>query len=170
MKIINQFLLFWIRQQNILGFIARKIRLQKFLDYSLFPNNAVIKIDNCKFYVNVNDYLGSQLYVYNIYERTTLHHLLPLIKPDDTVIDIGANIGLYSLLIASRLKSGFVHSFEPVSLNYKRLQQNVELNKFQNIKLIQKGISNCITSKEIFVYKHNLMASNFFTNKTGEKK
>jgi len=89
------------------------------LNYSLFPQKPIVNIAACRLNIKTSDYLGSQLYVYNIYERTTFHHLLPLIQPDDIVMGIGANIGLYSILIAAQLKTGSIHSFEPVLLKYQ---------------------------------------------------
>jgi FkbM family methyltransferase len=52
-----------------------------------------------------------------------------LIAPGDTVIDVGANIGLWVLGAARRVRpEGRVHAFEPVPENYRRLTANLSLN------------------------------------------
>lgn len=55
------------------------------------------------------------------------------LKPGDAVIDVGANIGLYSLLAASRTGAGRVIALEPHPVAANRLRENVTLNGLQNI-------------------------------------
>ena len=56
------------------------------------------------------------------------------LKKDDTVVDIGANIGTLTLLSASLVKeSGKVYAFEANPRTYKYLLKNIKLNGFNNI-------------------------------------
>jgi FkbM family methyltransferase len=55
------------------------------------------------------------------------------LKPGDVVIDVGANIGLYSLLAASRTGDGRVIALEPHPVAAERLRENVALNHLQNV-------------------------------------
>ena len=64
-----------------------------------------------------------------------------LLRPDSVIVDVGANIGFYSLLAASRLRSGVVHSFEPVPVNVERMQRNIVLNGFDNIVHNPQGVA-----------------------------
>jgi FkbM family methyltransferase len=57
------------------------------------------------------------------------------LKPGDVVIDVGANIGLYSLLAASKTGSGRVVALEPHPVAAGRLRENVALNKIQNVQV-----------------------------------
>ena len=50
-----------------------------------------------------------------------------------TVLDIGANIGFYSLAAACLLDQGKVIAFEPLPENYKILTSNIKKNNFKNI-------------------------------------
>ena len=52
-------------------------------------------------------------------------------KQGDTVIDIGANVGMYSLMSAVSRKVN-VYAFEPEASNYNLLCQNIRLNNVQN--------------------------------------
>ena len=61
------------------------------------------------------------------------------LKPQDTMIDVGANIGLYSLLAASRTGGGKVIALEPHPVAADRLRENVELNKLHNVEVLTKA-------------------------------
>jgi FkbM family methyltransferase len=60
-------------------------------------------------------------------------------KPDDMVIDAGANIGLFSLWLARRQPDCHVIAFEPFAENYGCLVEN--LKGVRNVKLIQAALA-----------------------------
>lgn len=65
---------------------------------------------------------------------------LELIEPGATVIDVGANIGLWSLLAARRVGRGAVHAFEPAPTTFARLQRNLDLNGTGNVIVNQLAV------------------------------
>jgi len=75
------------------------------------------------------------------FERTELALTASLLKEGMNVIDIGANIGLYSLL-ASQLvgSSGHIWSFEPSSQTYAHLLMNLSLNSCDSVTAIQSAL------------------------------
>lgn len=69
------------------------------------------------------------------------HFYNSLLREGDSVIDIGANIGLYALFFASIVgEKGAVYAFEPDSTNYNRLKDNVILNDMEGIVKLEKKI------------------------------
>jgi FkbM family methyltransferase len=65
------------------------------------------------------------------------------IKNGNVVVDIGANIGYYTLIFANLVgKEGKVFAFEPSPDNFALLQKNIEINNYQNVKLEQIAVSN----------------------------
>jgi FkbM family methyltransferase len=54
---------------------------------------------------------------------------LHLLKKDDVFLDVGANVGVYSILAASRASR--VLAMEPVPTSYEQLLDNINLNRFQ---------------------------------------
>jgi FkbM family methyltransferase len=56
-----------------------------------------------------------------------------ILKPGDVVIDLGGNIGTHSLLMSDLILDGRVITFEPQSLTYSILQNNILLNNRKNI-------------------------------------
>jgi predicted methyltransferase len=69
--------------------------------------------------------------------------VLDTLRPGDTFVDLGANIGYYSLL-ASRLVSekGRVYAIEGSPSIFERLTENVALNKMTNITAIHAIVSD----------------------------
>jgi len=59
------------------------------------------------------------------------------------VLDIGANVGLISLLAAKKVgRSGKVYAFEPVPEIFARLQENIALSGFDNIEPVPLALSS----------------------------
>jgi FkbM family methyltransferase len=66
-----------------------------------------------------------------------------IIKEGDVVYDVGANIGITSLLFSKLVGvNGKVFAFEPVPANTKDLKSNVTLNNANNIIVVEKAISD----------------------------
>lgn len=83
-------------------------------------------------------YINIQAFMDNSGELTRLveHHI-----PSDAVcFDIGANIGLMTLLIASRCPQGHVYSFEPDQNNARFLKENLAINSIDNCTVIETGV------------------------------
>ena len=70
--------------------------------------------------------------------------LIPLaIRPGETVLDLGANFGLYTYHLSRALRgSGHIYAFEPVPFTFATLQLVAKLLRFRNVSLIQKGCSD----------------------------
>ena len=59
---------------------------------------------------------------------------LDYVKKNNTVIDVGANIGTVTLLLANIVgKNGNVYSIEPHPTTHRYLVENIKLNKFENV-------------------------------------
>lgn len=64
----------------------------------------------------------------------------PYVKPGQTVIDVGANMGFTTLVLARLVGAeGRVHSFEPGASMFSRLQDLVRQNKLEQVELHQVG-------------------------------
>lgn len=71
---------------------------------------------------------------YTVKEPETLDWIERYLRPGDVLYDIGANIGLYALYAARRLRGQCrVYAFEPEALNAAQLNRNVFLNKLSGI-------------------------------------
>lgn len=89
------------------------------------------------------DYLQNQIYYTGTFEEHCLKVLRKLLEPGDCFLDIGANIGLYTLESARIVgDNGVVYAFEPNSENYRHLLRNTELNNLENVKAMNFGIGD----------------------------
>jgi|SRR3972149_1629278 len=65
------------------------------------------------------------------------------INPGSNIVDIGANIGTYSIFFSDLTGSrGRVFAFEPDSMNLQYLKRNIKLNRVKNITAIRKAVSD----------------------------
>jgi FkbM family methyltransferase len=77
------------------------------------------------------------------FEDKTLEVFLSHIREGDTVLDIGANIGMFSLVASRVLKNkGVIHAFEPSQSTYNILNQNITNNNCNNVKLHRLALSD----------------------------
>lgn len=77
------------------------------------------------------------------YERDEITFLKKYLRPGSTFIDIGANIGLFSLYTSKIIgKDGRVISVEPSSKTFETLRENIQINKMENVSLFKNGISD----------------------------
>ena len=74
------------------------------------------------------------------FEERELDWLLPRLRKDDVVWDVGANVGIYSVLMAR--SSARVVAFEPVEATLVRLRRNLELNEASNVTVVSEALSD----------------------------
>lgn len=59
----------------------------------------------------------------------------------DHILDIGANIGAFTVYAARIAKEeGIVYGVEPVASNFSVLEENVKLNDLQNVRLLRAAV------------------------------
>ncbi len=101
---------------------------------------------------------------HDIYSNGELTVLKKMAKLNPKVmIDGGANIGKYSLLIQDTNPQATTYAFEPVKETCKILTINIE--QYSNIVAIQKGLHKEETSMEINLFDSNTHSSIFDINK-----
>jgi FkbM family methyltransferase len=96
--------------------------------------------------LKINLYKNSVLskLIFDGFEKNEEIFIQRIIKPGDTFIDIGANIGLHSLFAAKAMRgSGSIYAFEPTPQTVERLKENVLLNNLtDSISIHPIGLSN----------------------------
>jgi FkbM family methyltransferase len=103
----------------------------------------------------------------NVIRRDYLQNV-PKIKLGSTIVDIGANIGAFSIVAASVVgPKGRVIAVEPIATTFARLRQNVTLNGLQNILCCHAAIDATegvitfrIFSKSAYATAHKIKSSN----------
>jgi FkbM family methyltransferase len=78
-----------------------------------------------------------------IWEPDVTEALRLVLKKGMTFVDIGANVGYFTVLAARSVGSeGKVYAFEPEARNYALLCKNVEENGYTNVQTIRKAVSD----------------------------
>lgn len=96
---------------------------------------TIVDLGNFKMYIPTDDYIiGQSIVTTSKYEPHVTSFITKTLRPDMVFIDVGANLGYFSLLAASIIKAkGQVFAFEPSQNNYNYLLLNAELNGFSNV-------------------------------------
>ena len=94
--------------------------------------------------LNTSDLIGNMLiFTPNYYDHAERSWLRKIVKPGDYVIDVGANIGAYSLFLARLVTStGSVIAIEAEQRNAALLHQNIKLNGLNWVVVKQIGVSD----------------------------
>ena len=143
--------------------IVRK--LARFLNYNLKPD--WVEIEGEKMYLDKVDALS--LSINGIHEKIITNLIKKEIHSGDVVLDIGAHIGYYTLQFANLVGStGKVYAFEPEPKNFELLKKNVQINKHDNVVLIQKIVSDKDGIVEFFISKFDSIGNKLFkSNEAG---
>ena len=86
------------------------------------------------------------------YDLPTQKLLKAVLKKGDEVVDIGANVGMFSLAARRFVgDQGIVHAFEPNPFPRERLNHNIEINQIENIKVYPVGLSETKGRLDLYV-------------------
>jgi FkbM family methyltransferase len=90
-----------------------------------------------------SDKLYAELLMLGTIEGSTTNFFQRFIKNDDVILDLGANLGFYTLLFATVANNTMVYSIEASTSTFKRLEQNVLFNSnLTNIKIYNYAVSD----------------------------
>lgn len=96
-----------------------------------------------RFRTVTDDVLQGYLYLFGIWEPNITHWVTRTLRPGDTFIDVGANIGYFTVL-ASRLvaRHGHVVAIEASPDFTKAIRGNLALNNCGNVRLVNAAVSD----------------------------
>lgn len=100
-------------------------------------NNVIFttRPDNIKLLFNGRERLGVPFEFINwgFYEKSEYELYNNLLSDGMTILDVGANIGWYSLLWGKKFLNSKIHAFEPIPDIYKYLSTNLVINGINNV-------------------------------------
>jgi FkbM family methyltransferase len=89
-----------------------------------------------------SEHMQNQIFWYGYYSLDLIPLLKRILKPGNIFIDCGANIGELTLVGRNLVgNEGQVFAFEPLAELASRLEHNIEMNRFTNVRVIQKGVA-----------------------------
>ena len=106
-------------------------------------------VDGHELYLDPQDSLDLSIDTsYDAFERELLKQY---VHKGDRAIDLGANIGLYTLTLARLVgPEGQVYSFEPDPSNFTLLTRNIEVNGYRNVITERKAVSDSTGTARLF--------------------
>lgn len=117
-------------------------KIQNVRGYSANFGNAIF-VDPFYFYVHPNDTCVSDcLKTGVLFEKFLLSFVKQFIDPTKNILDIGANIGVHSVVYSNYVHSGKVYSFEPQKVVYEILESNLQINNCTNVIPYNFGASD----------------------------
>jgi FkbM family methyltransferase len=115
------------------------------------PGGAMISAD-------LREHVQRWIYFFGAYEQESVAWFRSALRPGMTVLDIGANVGQYSLIAGSDVgPHGRVHSFEPNPGTFRRLSANIELNGFRHVTAHRLALSDTAGTATLYVPTHDNM-------------
>ncbi|MBT8381213.1 MAG: FkbM family methyltransferase [Ignavibacteriaceae bacterium] len=144
----------WTRKEHLL---TSKLNSEKL--NNLFKDRQRYSLPNQTEIVHLNKYETEYVYNEIFVDKCYLRHGITL-NDGDTIIDIGANIGLFTLFVNQYCKDPVVYSFEPSPVVYDLLKTNSEAYG-TNVKTFNFGVSDKTKSAKFTFYRNSSVFSSF---------
>jgi FkbM family methyltransferase len=124
-----------------------RINLKSLYHILVRSNESLPVIDTCDnkygYFTGIkNDYIFNCIKNNEINEKHFEDLVKLVVKPNNNCIDLGANIGSHTTILSKLVSDGEVFSFEPQSLTFSLLQNNILLNSCKNVTAFKFAISN----------------------------
>ena len=122
----------------------------------LNKNIFTIKFKNILLRINIKDPIDKIIFYKNSYEEEQVKFIKNYIDKNkiEIFIDVGSNIGIYSLIIGKNFKKIKILSFEPVHNTFNNLNYNIRLNNLKRkIRTFNFGLSNKSGTKKMIAFK-----------------
>ena len=101
--------------------------------------------------VTPSEHIQQQLFWYGYYEKPVALFLEHIVDRHSIILDVGANVGYFTLISAKKAKAGKVFAFEPVKGLFQRLQKNIDQNYLQNVEISQFAVGEADEDAVIFI-------------------
>ena len=120
-----------------------------------------------KFYVQPDEVnsLLTHVLAFNDVEPTERAVLLACARQAGTIIDIGANIGWYTVHFAAQSPQACIHAFEPSTTIRQRLQANLTLNGITHVTVSKLALSDGVAKRDLYFHPSESGATGFNDNR-----
>jgi FkbM family methyltransferase len=131
--------------------------------FSVYKSNKILKLKSGECFEVRKGKSDIQMII-ELYEGKSYHHFINSLKSNSTIIDIGSNIGTFSVFIAALLKGNAnIFSYEPYIENYNLLKENIRLNGYENvISAFPLAVANEAGERSFYIDKDDNAMHSFF--------
>ena len=106
------------------------------------------------------------LYIYKEIFVDKCYDLPALQGNNPTIIDVGANTGLFAIRMKQQYNNSTLHCFEPFPSNYAQLQRNIDRSQLSDVNISMKGVGNSARKQKLFVHSKNVGGHSIYAKAT----
>jgi len=153
----------WVAEDRSLVRTLSRVRAEQcFRDHARYvlPNGLEI--------VHLNQYETEYLYQEIFEDKCYLRHGIRL-QDGDTVVDIGANIGLFSLFVMNRCRHPKIFAFEPSPVLYDILKANCDAYG-SDVRAVNAGVSDRSKTASFTFYDKSSVFSGFHADESEDRR
>ena len=150
------------------GLIKSVMHSFKYLQFTLKTKYTISKLTSLKLFKKPPLVIRHGKYNFNFHDDGDYEELLyhahwkkyfneeyekikPFVKEGDMVMDIGSNIGLFTLILSDLIgANGKVYSFEPSAYLFEKLNNNVQVNNINNVETFKVGMGSKEDETEMY--------------------
>jgi FkbM family methyltransferase len=114
-----------------------------YMKHSATEQHGSLYVTEANNYIAVGSGRGYRVrYDPNHFEEEISYLMKHLVRREDIVLDIGANIGFHTVLMAKAASDGHVFAFEPIDEMAEQNSANCAINRLQNVTLVRCALGN----------------------------
>lgn len=148
----------WSAQDDVAQAILRKVPMLKSIALMVLPNRIL------KFLKQIHYF--HELKRFSERDEPDLLVVKKLVRPGDHVVDVGANVGWYTRVLAESVGSdGRVYSIEPIGETFEILSYCIHRLGLGNVDLLHSGISEADGEAVMEIPSFNKGGDNFYRAK-----
>lgn len=116
----------WARTGVALGWLRQSVEKNA----HSFKNNkrSTLILGDTNIECDLEDKIQRDIYFFGAHNPIESFFVSQMLEEDDVIVDVGANTGFYTLLMAQKAKVGKVFGFEPVPKNFSILKHNISFS------------------------------------------
>ena len=77
-----------------------------------------------------------------VHEGNVINLMIEKLNSSRCFVDVGANLGYYTLLASKLMPDGIVYAFEMDEYNYNLLNKNLKINRCNNINIYHSAVTD----------------------------
>lgn len=118
-----------------------------------FPRETVIDISgSVKLHVDLSDYLQRWMFCHKLTDEFDYHMIREILREGDHFVDVGANIGIVSLIASEKIgDTGKVYAIEASPQIRQLLERNIRLNRADNVYVVPFALLDSDREVEFYV-------------------
>ncbi|MEN6400784.1 MAG: FkbM family methyltransferase [Armatimonadia bacterium] len=112
-----------------------------------------------RMWLHTDDWVPSEMFFSGTWEDQNTRVVRRILESACAFVDVGANIGYYTLLASKVLKHGAVFAYEPMPSTFEWLERNIRLNKCRNVESFPIAVSDQVGETTIHLFASDSFAS-----------